>query len=89
MKVIILARVSSKEQQEGYSIQTQTERLTEYCHRRNSHILKAFQIIESSTRGDRKEFETMLKFPSEQHEMIALVVTSIDRLQRSTENIPF
>jgi len=37
MKAIILARVSSKEQQDGYSIQTQTDRLTEYCKIKVKH----------------------------------------------------
>ena len=39
MKAIILARVSSKEQQDGYSIQTQTDRLTEYCKIKVKSIL--------------------------------------------------
>ena len=88
MRAIILARVSSKEQQEGYSIQTQTERLTEYCHRKNFQIMKVFKIIESSTRGDRKEFKAMLEFARVQYETVALVVASIDRLQRSFREYP-
>lgn len=88
MKSIILARVSSKEQQEGYSIQTQTELLTNYCKVKNLQIIKTFQIIESSTRGDRKDFKTMLEFAGKQSEMVALVVSSIDRLQRSFREYP-
>lgn len=35
-KAIIFARVSTQEQaQEGYSIESQIERLTEYCQRHN------------------------------------------------------
>jgi DNA invertase Pin-like site-specific DNA recombinase len=83
MKAIILARVSSKEQQDGYSIQTQTEQLTQYCHRKNFQIIRTFQIVESSTRGDRKEFKAMLDYANNQKEMVALITTNIDRLQRS------
>ena len=83
MKSIIFARVSSKEQRDGYSIQTQTDRLKEYCINKGLELLKTFQIVESSTRGDRKEFKSMLKFAGEQKETVALVVLTIDRLQRS------
>jgi DNA invertase Pin-like site-specific DNA recombinase len=34
MKAIILSRVSSKDQEEGYSIAAQTEKLKEYCQRK-------------------------------------------------------
>ena len=88
MKAIILARVSSKEQQDGYSIQTQTEQLTDYCNRKNLDVIKTYQIVESSTRGDRKEFRAMLDYISRQHSTIALVFTHIDRLQRSFKEYP-
>ena len=88
MKAIILARVSSKEQQEGYSIQTQTEQLSQYCSRNDLEIINIFQIVESSTRGDRKDFKAMLDFAGNQEEKVALVATSIDRLQRSFREYP-
>ena len=34
MKAIILARVSTKEQEEGHSIAAQRQRLVEYCARK-------------------------------------------------------
>ncbi len=83
MKAIILARVSSKEQQEGYSIQTQIEQLSQYCQKKNFHVIQTFKIVESSTRGERKEFKTMLEYANNQEEMIALITSNIDRLQRS------
>lgn len=88
MKAIILARVSSKEQQEGYSIQTQTDQLTQYCKTKKFLIIKTFQIIESSTRGERKDFKAMLEFAGKQSETVALVASSIDRLQRSFREYP-
>ena len=56
MKAIILARVSTKEQEEGYSIAAQRQRLVEYCARKSLHVIKTFELVESSTRGERKEF---------------------------------
>lgn len=43
-KAIIFARVSSKEQEEGHSLEAQIERLREYCKRKNLTILKEFSI---------------------------------------------
>ena len=52
MKAIILARVSTKEQQEeGYSIPSQVRRLTEYAQKKQLTVYKTFQITESSCLG--------------------------------------
>src|SRR5258707_2328812 len=83
MKAIILARVSTKEQEEGYSIAAQRQRLVEYCTRKSLDIIKTFEIVESSTRGERKEFTAMLEFAKTQKETIAIVADAVDRFQRS------
>ncbi len=82
-KAIILSRVSSKDQEEGYSLEVQTDRLEKYCDRRNLRILQKFRIVESSTRGDRKEFMKIIDFIKKQRETIALVADKVDRIQRS------
>ena len=83
MNAIILARVSTKEQEEGHSIDAQISRLQEYCQRKNLKVLKVFKIIESSTQGDRKEFHQMIEFAKAQKEIVALVADAVDRIQRS------
>ena len=84
MKAIILARVSTKEQQEeGHSIPSQVQRLTEYAKSKNLHIHQIFKIVESSSQDTRKEFEQILKVIEGSNEPIALVTDTIDRLQRS------
>ncbi len=83
MKAIILARVSTKEQEEGHSIAAQKQRLLEYCERKNLKVIKTFEIIESSTRGERKQFTAMLDFAKTQKETIAIVADAVDRFQRS------
>lgn len=92
MKAIILSRVSSKEQEEGYSIAAQTAKLKEYCLRKELDILKVFQITESSTVGDRKQFKAMLAFAKEEHakgkERVAIVVDKVDRLMRNFTDQP-
>lgn len=83
MKAVILTRVSSKEQEDGHSLSAQNTRLIEYAKRKNLDVIKSFQIIESSTRGKRKEFMQMIDFCKKQKETIAIVADAVDRVQRS------
>ncbi|MBN8820638.1 MULTISPECIES: recombinase family protein [unclassified Spirosoma] len=87
-KAVILTRVSSKEQEEGYSIEAQKHRLQLYCQRRNLSILKVFELVESSTQGDRKQFTAMIKFVKSHREPIAIVADKVDRVQRSFKEYP-
>jgi len=84
MKAIILARVSTKEQQEeGYSIPSQVRRLTEYAQKKQLIVYKTFQITESSCLDTRKEFEKVITLIRHSKESIALITDTVDRLQRS------
>ena len=73
MKAIILARVSTKEQEDGYSLNAQIGRLTEFAIKKGFEVIRTFQIIESSTRGDRRLFKEALKFCSSQRETVITV----------------
>ena len=83
MKAVILARVSTKEQEEGHSIAAQRQRLEDYCARKGLEVIRKFELIESSTKGERKEFLAMLEFVKAQKETIAIVADAVDRFQRS------
>jgi site-specific DNA recombinase len=87
-KAVILARVSSKEQEEGYSIDAQKHRLELYCARRSLEVIRTFEIIESSTQGDRKQFMALIRFAKDQKETIAIVADKVDRVQRSFKEYP-
>lgn len=82
-KAVILVRVSTEEQEEGHSLDAQRARLVDYCERRNLEVLNTYTIIESSTRGDRKQFMEMLEFAKKQKQTIAIVADAVDRVQRS------
>ena len=88
MKAILLARVSSKEQEEGHSLVAQLDRLHAYCERKNLDIIQEFTLVESSTRGERPEFQKMIAYIKKQHEKVALVCDKVDRLQRSFREVP-
>lgn len=82
-KAIILVRVSSKDQEDGHSLDAQRDRLIRYCDKKNFDILEIFTITESSTRGDRKKFMEMLDFAKRQKGTVAIVADAVDRVQRS------
>ena len=83
MKAVILARVSTREQENGMSIDAQLENMNKYIQRNGLELLKTFQITESSTRGDRKKFVEILSFVKSQKEKIAIIADCVDRIQRS------
>jgi site-specific DNA recombinase len=80
MKAILLARVSDKKQD---SNKAQLIRVNDYIRFKDLTVIKTHEIEESSTRGDRKKFQEVIKEIKQSKECIALVVDTVDRLQRS------
>lgn len=87
-KAIALARVSTEDQKQGYSLDAQTFRLQEYCMRHGLELVKTFEIVESSTVGDRKDFHAAIDFAKKQKERIAIITDKVDRLQRRLADTP-
>ena len=81
-KAVILARVSSRSQEDGYSLDAQTEMCRNYAAQNNLQVVKEYQIVESSTQGARKEFNKMIQFVSQQKGCTAVIVHTVDRFQR-------
>ncbi|WP_342270423.1 recombinase family protein [Rickettsia endosymbiont of Orchestes rusci] len=88
IKAIILSRVSSRDQEDGYSLEVQEDRLEKYCERKNLQVVERFKIVESSSRGDRKQFMEVIKCIKKQREPIALIIDKVDRLQRRQTETP-
>ena len=83
MKAIILARVSTEEQMnEGQSIPAQLSRAREYAKRKELKVYKEFQFDESSTKDHREKFEQVVEEIKKAKEPVALIVETVDRLQR-------
>src|SRR6185295_13716511 len=83
MKAIIIARVSTKEQEDTSSIPAQTHRLKEYTQRNSLEIHKIVELTESSTKESRKKFEALLEEIRSLPESIAVIADTVDRMQRS------
>ena len=82
-KAVVFARVSSREQEQGQSIEAQLENIYRYCKRKEIQILKEYKITESSTRGERKKFNEMLNFVKTQKNKVLIISECVDRIQRS------
>ena len=85
-QAIMLARVSSKKQERGASLEAQVEKIEEYAYKNGFKIIepsyKAFVFTESSSRGGRKKFNEMIEFIEKQDHKTAILVHTLDRLQR-------
>jgi len=84
MRAIILARVSTEDQlTEGHSIPAQLEKAQEYVRRKGFEIKSEHQFDESSIKDQRTKFELVIEEIKQSDEKVALIVETIDRLQRS------
>ncbi len=85
---VLVCRVSSAEQAEGYSLDGQEDRLVAFCERQNIPIDDTrFKFYESSTRGVRKKFLAMLDYIKKKKQPVLLVTDKVDRLQRSFKHV--
>ena len=81
-QAIIIARVSSREQERGESISAQIKSCEDYCEKNNIPILKTYPITESSTKKERKKFREVLQFIRSYKDKLIVVANTIDRIQR-------
>lgn len=82
MKAVIFARVSTKDQEEGHSLDAQVIQALNYATENDLPVVKQFKIIESSTKGKRPEFKQMIDFIRSSKDKIAVLAYNTDRLQR-------
>ena len=87
-EAILLNRVSSKEQAEGYSLEAQEERLRNYCKKVGLEVVQVCSFAESSTRGNRPKFRDFIKQIKARKKPIAIVCDKVDRLQRGYKETP-
>jgi site-specific DNA recombinase len=85
---VIYTRVSSKEQEEGHSLETQKKLCEEFALKNNHAIMGYFGgTYESAKTDERKEFNRMLQFVKRSGEKISFIIIShIDRFSRTGAN---
>lgn len=88
MKVVLYARVSSKEQeQEGYSIPAQVKLLKDYAQKKDLKVVREFKDVESAKQTGRKTFEEMLRYFKKYPKVKTLLVEKTDRLSRNFKDV--
>jgi len=83
-KAVILARVSSKSQEdEGYSLDSQVKLLENYCDGKGLIAMEIFKITESASKSmQRNVFKKALAY-IEEHDIKHLVIEKVDRHVRN------
>ena len=86
-KAIIMARVSSKEQEEtGYSLPAQEKLLNNYADNKNFTVVKVFSLSESASGAKRRKiFEEMLNY-LKANKINNLLCEKVDRLTRNMKD---
>jgi site-specific DNA recombinase len=83
LKAIILARVSTEDQiTEGHSIPAQLEKARQYILLKGFQLKSEYQFDESSLKDKRTKFDQVIEEIRKSTEKIALIVETVDRLQR-------
>jgi len=82
-KAVLYVRVSSKEQEKGFSIPSQRKLLKDYAEKQGLRVVREFEEIESAKAAGRSEFEKMLEFLQKNAEVEHILVEKTDRLTRN------
>ena len=85
-RAVIYQRVSSKEQENGFSPETQLERCYEWAATHGFEVAKTFEGEHESAKSDvnRKRFNEMLRFVKDKKNKIdAVIVYSTSRFSRT------
>src|SRR3954452_19715031 len=83
---VLYAPVSSKEQEQGYSIPAQKDLLRRYAARHGLTITQEFVDIESAKSAGRPGFAAMVKLLQQRPDCRAVLVEKTDRLYRNLKD---
>lgn len=82
-----IARVSSKDQEDGYSLQSQDKLINTYSGNQNMRLIKVFKIAETASKAkQRRIFREAMKFVAD-HNVKNLVVEKVDRHARNFHDV--
>jgi site-specific DNA recombinase len=83
---VLYARVSSKEQEQGYSIPAQQDLLRRYATRLGLTVAQEFVDIESAKGTGRPGFAAMVRLLQQRPDCRAVLVEKTDRLYRNLKD---
>src|SRR5688500_5542992 len=86
-EAVILARVSSKEQEmSGFSIPAQLKLLRAYAQKNGHRVVREFVEVETAKAAGRKQFDEMVRFCRSHKQVIHILVEKTDRLYRNIKD---
>lgn len=85
-EAVFYVRVSSKEQEEGFSIPAQIEAAKSYASANGLRIVGEFVDIESAKRSGRRQFQEMCRFLKKSKSCRIAIVEKTDRLYRNLKD---
>ncbi len=78
-----IARVSSKDQEDGYSLESQDKLINTYSDNHTLRLIKVFKIAETASKAkQRRIFREAMKFVAD-HDVKNLIVEKVDRHARN------
>lgn len=86
-RAVLYARVSSADQELGYSIPAQLELLRDYASRHGVAIEREFVEVETAKRAGRTEFGAMLGYLKKHRGCRIVLVEKTDRLSRNFQDM--
>ena len=86
-KAVAYIRVSSKEQEKGYSLTAQEKLIRKYAEKEGYEIVAFFREAMTAKESGRKQFNLMLKYLKAHKDVNKLLVEKNDRLARNFKDI--
>ena len=83
MKAVILARVSTEQQQDGLSLDSQARKLREYAEHKEFQIVKEFIFSESAGNKIRTKFLGVLQYLKDNRDIKIILTPTVDRITRN------
>ena len=85
-KAILVARVSSKDQERGFSLPAQVKLLREYAARIGVVIVKEFRFAESAKKQGRKHFDEVIQYLRDNPDVTVALFEKTDRMSRNLQD---
>lgn len=86
-KAVAYVRVSSREQEKGYSLTAQEKLLRKYAEDEGLEIVEFFREAMSAKKAGRKQFNLMLQYLKSHKDVNKLLVEKTDRITRNFKDV--
>jgi len=83
MKAVRYVRVSSKEQEDGYSLDAQEREGVRHAAQNGLEIVKSWRVSESAWKEERTAFNEMIAYVKKHPDVKVIIFDSVDRMTRN------